>query len=460
MRDKMNIVLKEHHKKLLEVFFYNSYDGIYITDKEGNLILTNPATINLLDTSYEELIGNKVQDIISRGYYDGSPALESAKTGKVITGLVQVPNGTQIMSTSRPIFNENGEIELIITNCRPLNCIEEFYKKLNTERNTNIKVNTDQLDTHLIFKSKIMKDLISNIKMLSKTDTTIIIYGRSGTGKSVLAKFIHENSNRVSNQFVEINCAAIPENLMESELFGYEKGAFTGANKNGKLGLFEIADGGIIFLDEIGEMPLALQAKLLKVLDSGYIRRVGGTLYHKVNVRIIVATNKDLKKLVENKAFREDLFYRLNVIPITVPSLKERKEDIINISLQFLDELNNKYHYKKTLSDNTMNTFLNYPWPGNIRQLRNVIERLYITTIDSNIDVTSIANITEHETLNIGDTESINSENFSGTLKDYMSQKESEYIFRIIEECNGSITEASKKLGIHRTALHKKIKKV
>ncbi len=465
-----NHVLKEYKKTLLETFFENSYDGIFITDKDGKLILANDTIMQLLETKSEEIIGYNVQDIISKGYYDKSPALESTKTGKIATDIVKTPGGVEILSTSRPIFNENGQLELVVTNCRPLNYIKKIYDELNTIRKNRHIDNTSKNSKALIFKSNVMKNILAQLELISRSDSSVMIYGESGTGKSVLAKYIHENSPRFKQQFVEINCAAIPEHLIESELFGYEKGAFTGANTKGKLGLFEIADEGTIFLDEIAEMPLSLQSKLLKVLDSSYIRRVGGTADHKINVRVIAATNKDLKELVQRKSFREDLYYRLNVVPIYLPPLRKRKEDIKPLLDDFLKYFNNKFNFNKSFSPKSIETFLNYPWPGNIRELRNVIERLIITSADSLIDINSLSDNNSlsdtskstENTINQSSTKylyDLSNETLTGTLKEVVSRVEHNYINKTIEECQGCMTDAAKKLGVHRTLLYKKLEK-
>ena len=470
MEDNRHESLNYEQIKLLETFFMNSHDGIFIVSKEGEVLLANPAILNLLGSSYEELVGIKVTQILEAGIYKGSPALEVYKTKKPFTGLVKARNGTEIMSTSKPVFNKDNELELIITNCRPLSVIESFYKQYNIHglnKKNQTEPYTPNLEREFIYGSPTMQQLMKEIALIAHTDSTIIIYGQTGTGKGLIARYIHEKSPRRNGKFIEINCAAIPENLIESELFGYEKGAFTGANSNGKLGLFEIAHGGTIFLDEIGEMPLHLQTKLLKVLDAGYILRLGGTVYHKVNARVIVATNKNLKKLVKEGKFREDLYYRLNVFPITVPSLRDRKEDIPLLSQKILEELNYKYNTQKRINQETIIIFENYDWPGNVRQLRNIIERLYILCGDDELNLKSSTirlddyDIYDDKTSAEEKGEIAKSRDpnqyMELPLKEYMNQMEKYYIEKILQQCGGSVAEASKKIGIHRTSLYKKL---
>ena len=453
--------LKDYKETLLRAFFENSYDGIFITDKDAKLILANPSVVNLLKTTAENIIGNSLQAIMSKGYYDNYPALESTKTGRIITDIVRTPHGTELISTSRPIYDEYGDLELVVTNCRPLNCIDKFYNSLNRKRKRKgLKQDKAKSEKNsLIFESEIMERLIEKLILIAKSDSSTVVYGESGTGKSILAKYIHQNSRRSDYPFVDINCAAIPASLIESELFGYEKGAFTGASSKGKLGLFEIADEGTIFLDEIAEMPLALQAKLLKVLDTSYIRRVGGTTDHKVNVRIIAATNKNLKELVEEKLFREDLYYRLNVVPLYLPPLRKRKEDIRALANKFLKEFNEQYNCEKTFSPKTIETFMNYSWPGNIRELKNIIERLIITTTSPLIDINSLQDSVHDESYVSDEIKDDSSIKLTGTLRDVVNRIEHYYINKTIDECDGSITAAARKLDIHRTLIYKKLKK-
>ncbi len=455
--------------QLLETFFMNSTDGIYIVDKSGRVLLANPSILEYLGASYEELVGIKLDNIIQSGVYRGSPVLETIKTKKVFTGLVKARNGAEIMSTSKPVFNEKGELELVITNCRPLRIIDSFYKQYYGDRIVK-KKNIEEpfrprLEKELAYQSPKMQRLMKVVNAVADTDSTVIIYGETGTGKGLIAQYLHEKSNRRNKRLVDINCAAIPENLIESELFGYEKGSFTGASAEGKLGLFEIAHEGTLFLDEIGEMPLHLQAKLLKVLDAGYVLRLGGTVYHKVNARVIVATNKNLLEMVKQGKFREDLYYRLNVFSVTMPSLRDRKDDIGILSQRIVDELNFKYSQEKSVSDKTIEKLIQFDWPGNVRQLRNIIERIYVLSKGPIIDIDSVSLLFDDEDLfkeERNDTpEPAGMDNFGDltckqTLKEYLEQVERNYIEGVLRECDGCVTKAAEILGVHRTSLYKK----
>lgn len=286
-----------------------------------------------------------------------------------------------------------------------------------------------------------LKDLIKTIALAD--DATVLINGESGTGKNLVARIIHNLSSRKDKPFVEINCASIPESLFESEIFGYEKGAFTDA-KGSKKGLLEIADGGTFFLDEVGELPMEVQAKFLSFLESKKFRKVGGVVEIKANVRIIASTNKDLKKLVEEKKFRQDLFYRLNVLSLRVPTLLERQNDIVEISNFFLEQYNKKYHKKLAFSEAAKKRILKYPWPGNVRELKNVIERAVILT---------------HEGMISENEFPVSTEQLCFLESEKIDDVEKQLILRAMKECGNVKQKAAEKLGISRYALLRKLKK-
>ena len=306
----------------------------------------------------------------------------------------------------------------------------------------------------IVAHSPVMKNILSMIDAIAPTDSSVVLLGASGTGKDMMARLIHDKSKRARESYISINCAAIPDNLLESELFGYEPGSFSGALHKTKIGLFEAATGGTLFLDEIGEMSMSLQAKLLRVLENHEIRRVGGVKNIHVDVRVICATNSALDDLVEQKKFRKDLYYRLSVFTITLPLLKDRKEDIILIAENFVSELNKKYNKKKTLSKDMVQALLEYDWPGNIRELRNVIERNYIITPEEDgVQCDLIQPVSPKEEMyTIGEIDQITS------LKEYMEKMESGVIEEFLKKYDGNVQKTAERLGIHRSVLYKKIK--
>jgi transcriptional regulator with PAS, ATPase and Fis domain len=305
------------------------------------------------------------------------------------------------------------------------------------------------LDT-IIGNSDRVKELKRTILRIVNTDSTVLITGESGTGKEVFANVIHEMSNRRDNNFIKINCAAIPENILEAELFGYEDGAFTGARRGGKIGKFELADQGTIFLDEIGDMSFDMQSKLLRVLQEKEIERVGGNTIKKINVRIIAATNQNLQEKIKRGEFREDLYYRLNVVALELPPLRERAEDIPLLCDYFLKKYNDKFGiYIEKIDDEAMDCLKNYSWPGNIRELENAIERAY-NLIDGN--VIKLKHLPEKIVSN-------NRPLCVGSLNKTLNEIEKQRIIDALKASGGNKSKAAKMLGINRAGLYQKLKK-
>ena len=298
------------------------------------------------------------------------------------------------MITSTPIFDDDGEVVLVETNVRDLTEICSLREMVARDKNElkqrrSLEFIKDRKVDMVVCDENTIRTLLL-ADSVTKVDSTVVLCGESGVGKEVFAKYIRDNSNRKDEPYVRVNCGAIPENLIESELFGYEKGAFTGANKNGKIGLFEMADHGTIFLDEIGELPLNMQVKLLRVLQEQEIERIGGTKPIKIDVRVIAATNRKLEKMIEEKTFREDLYYRLMVFPINIPPLRERKKDIEPLVNSFLKELNARYKENKHFAESCITILENYQWPGNVRELKNIVERAFIISNSDEITTESI----------------------------------------------------------------------
>ena len=344
---------------------------------------------------------------------------------------------------------------------KPFN-LEEIYLSIsrivgngNYELETDLlEVNEQTVNNYLITKSASMQHLQKLLNQVASSNATVILYGETGTGKEIASRTIHGLSGRKDKSFIKVNCAAIPDALLESELFGYEKGAFTGAVTK-KPGRFELADGGSIFLDEIGDMPLSIQAKLLRVLQEREFERLGGTKTIKVDVRIIAATNKNLASLVKQGAFREDLYYRLNVVPIEIPPLRKRKEDIPTLVEHFLYKSSSiSKNTPKKIANEAMQRLINYEWPGNIRELENIIERCVVVITGNLITLEDLpADIAKQD---IGNAVCLTQ---ADTLDETIDNAEKSAIIKILRECNGNRTHASEKLGISRRSLHRKITK-
>ncbi|SDM73646.1 PAS domain S-box-containing protein [Fictibacillus solisalsi] len=371
---------------LLNILDHSS-DEIFVLNGEKRILYVNQACERHYGLKPTDVIGKYNVDLFEKGYWKPSIVPEVYKRKKPCYMKQQTYIGAELMTSAIPLLNEEGEIELVVITATET----QTYKMLKAnEAGDESNTTQDEDETgRIITNSGKINRILTFCEKVAPTDSTILIQGESGTGKGVLAHFIHRISKRKSGPFLTINCAAIPEELLESELFGYSKGAFTGASNTGKPGLIEAADGGTVFLDEIGEMPLSLQAKLLQVIQDKQFIPVGGSEMKKVDIRIIAATNQDLIEMINDKRFREDLFYRLNVIDVHLPPLRERKEDIIPLTYNFLNKFNEKYRENKVISEECLNILIHYSWPGNVRQLENLIERLVVIS-DSIIQVADL----------------------------------------------------------------------
>jgi PAS domain S-box-containing protein len=364
----------------------SSVDGICINDGTGKILFVNQSSAKAIGLPSNELVGKNVQDMVSAGVFDKAVTLEVLKSKRRVSILQRTKIGKTILVTGTPIFDENGEILYVVTNDRDITELNRVKERLNDMHALTKQYHSEL--SNLQFKNYNMEGVISNSKKfrtvidaalrVAKVDSAILITGESGVGKNLIAKIIHKNSNRAAGPFIRINCSAIPDSLIESELFGYEKGAFTGAKNEGKPGLFELANEGSLFLDEIGEVSANTQVKLLHVLEENEIIRVGGTKSVKINVRVIAATNKNLENGILQNMFREDLFFRLNVLPIKIPPLRERTEDITPLVLYFQEKYQQHHKIEKKLSSEVLDILNQYSFPGNVRELANLIERLLI----------------------------------------------------------------------------------
>ncbi|MGE6716870.1 sigma-54 interaction domain-containing protein [Peribacillus frigoritolerans] len=374
--------------RALDAIIENSYDGIYITDQDGITLYTNSAIERITGIPKEYYIGKSVDQLIKRGILNASVTHKVVKLRRTVSVVQDNFAGKETLITGSPVFNAEGEIEQVVTNIRDLSDLNELMHELTkaNELNNQYKQEIEKLrkitsKEGVVFVSDKMKMIYEIAERISDIDATVLILGETGVGKDVLARNIYNRSIRSKKgDFIKINCGAIPADLLESELFGYEGGAFTGANQKGKPGMFELAESGILFLDEVGELPLQLQVKLLRALQEREIQRIGGTKPKKIDVRIIAATNRNLSEMVKSGDFREDLFYRLNVIPITIPPLRERREDILALTDLFLTKANEQYKFSKEIDSRLKEYFYQHDWPGNVRELINIVERLVVLT--------------------------------------------------------------------------------
>lgn len=362
---------------LVKILDYSS-DEIFVLDKNMKIIYVNDACKKHYGLDKEDVLGKKSVELVENGYWTPSifPEIFNKKEPFVVKQKTIL--GAELLTSAVPILNEENEVELVVTTAREM----QSYKIIKAREESLDTAEQPESPFAIITNNEKMKNVLKFSQKVALANSTILILGESGTGKSVLAQYIHENSKRKNGPFLTINCAAIPAELMESELFGYTAGAFTNASKSGKKGLIESVEGGTLFLDEIGDMPLPLQAKMLQVIQDKKFIPIGGNKEKKVNVRIIAATNKNLADMVANKTFREDLYYRLNVVDIHMPPLRERPDDIVPLTYNFLYKFNRMYEVNKLISEECLEWLTYFSWSGNVRQLENLIEKLVITSED------------------------------------------------------------------------------
>lgn len=468
--------------------FADSYVGFYVADPQAFTLKVNPAYEKIAFLPESDLVGRNLQELEEKGYFSQSVTLrvlEGVKRGDAgeVTLFQKIITGQEAVVTGKPILSADGRLNYVLTFVYNILPLENIACKLmafeSRSRSFPVAKGTDEFSSgdpsgahgvagpdlpafdsiSLIVRDPVSFAAMRQVVNAARYESPILLCGETGVGKDVIAQYIHKLCARDNDvPFVSVNCSAIPEDLLESELFGYEEGAFSGAKKGGKPGLFEEANGGTLFLNEIGEMPLKLQAKLLTVLDEGCVRRLGGSRTKRVKTRIICATNRDLLQCVERGSFRSDLYYRINVLAIRIPPIRERPRDILPLVHHFMTQLSRRYGIVKYLCPDVQDILLAYAWPGNIRELKNLVERFMVFSTSRQISVGDVppeildstdANAGTGDDLEIGD---------GMTLKEAIRR----YERRVIEQSlrkYGRTLEAASALGIDPTTLGRKLKK-
>jgi PAS domain S-box-containing protein len=432
------------------------YDGMVIVDSQGIVLGVNEAFGRIMAPEEGRLVvGEKLQPGAGQAeeqlYQLWHLVRESRKA---VTVMYQTPADREAILTGSPVFSEEGAVSQVVINIRDMTELRHLKEEAQRAAAEIQALRARHLAAapEVIRQSPAMQRVVDQALRVAAVDSTVLITGESGVGKEIIARVIHQHSPRCKGPFIEINCGAIPENLLESELFGYEKGAFTGASKEGKLGLLEVANNGTLFLDEIGDLPLGLQVKLLRFLQEQEIYRLGGRHAIKLNVRVLAATNKDLARMVREKTFREDLYYRLNVVPIRIPPLRERREDILPLARYFLERFNHKYGTAKRLSYAACKVLEAYSWPGNVRELQNAMERVVIMGEGDLIQPEHLPLEFQEEP---GDTGKALHLRRLLPLHEAREQVERQLITLALEQ-HGSLRRAARALGIsHSTLLRK-----
>lgn len=431
-----------------------SYDGLCVIDKDGTGLYMNQAAATICNYSPYEFVGRNIQEALQKGEISDSVALLVARKGRVITQIINI-RGVDVLITGTPIFDDAGELSKVILNVRDIYELNNLkMDELLSIALKNKPAVPDEFPTeslpdldNIVAKSKAFRNVIKLILRITKVDSTVYLRGESGVGKEVIVNLLHQHSPRANQPLIKVNCSAIPAPLLEAELFGYEKGAFTGADQRGKPGLFEQANEGTILLDEIGDMPLDLQAKILRVLQEHEVTRIGGRKTIPLNIRVVSATNKDLEELVKEGKFRLDLFYRLNIVPIEIPPLRERQEDIAPLAYYFLQKKNKKYNMNVKFAPGTIHLFSDYDWPGNIREMENMIERLVVISENNEITWSDLPFIhPQHGSV------------LQKPLKKLLLEIEMKIIYEKLQQFK-TTRKTAEVLGISQSALVKKIKR-
>jgi PAS domain S-box-containing protein len=447
-------------RKELSSILENSYDGIILADGES-ILNVNASFGRITGVAPSSLVGKKIIDLDIGSHVCLAAVSELIRLTqfhkRTLTFQRRLVSGNEIFLTGNPVFDRRGKIVRVVVNIRDiteLKSLENQIKKV-TElcgEGGGWRVTGAQALEGIVAESPVMRRLLDLVLRVSRVDSTVLLEGESGVGKDVVARLIYRLSERRKKPFVSVNCGAIPESLLESEFFGYERGAFTNASQGGKAGLFEQANGGILFLDEIGELPLNLQVKLLKVIQECQCRRLGGVRELDLDLRIIAATNRNLRKMINEGKFRLDLFYRLHVVPVKIPPLRERRDDILPLALMFLHKYNRKYKVSRTLGHQLLTVLESHRWPGNVRELQNLIERLVVT---ADADILSVEHLPPSVT---GDDLTVHPFlQFRGmlNLKAAREKVEREIIQEAMAKA-GSTREAAKLMGVNHSTVVRK----
>lgn len=448
----------------LNAILSSIYDEILVVNHKGELIRFSDNVINdFWTTDLKELLGKNILDMEDQGLFTPSVTRLVLEKKKKVSIVQETRNGRKILAVGNPVFNEDNELDRVIIASRDITETTRLKSELNEMRKISEQYKQelenfrtkDQFLKKLIYRSPKMEKIIYQARKIADFSSTVLLHGESGVGKEVIAQAIHQLGNRAGNPFLKLNCGAIPENLLESELFGFVKGAFTGADKN-KDGYFKQAHMGILFLDEISEMPLHLQVKLLRVLQEQEVIPIGSTTPTKIDVQIIAATNKRLEKMVEEGTFREDLFYRLNVIPLHIPPLRERTEDISVLAFHFLQQLNERYHKNYHLTPDAINVLEFYSWPGNVRELQNIIERLVVSADEQTINAEFVSQF-----LALGYDYSKTKPLITRVIpmQEALEQVEEQLIVLAMKQYK-TTTKAAKALGISQSSVSRKYQKI
>ena len=454
-------MLAEYVEQLCDTF----RDAICVTDREGIVTLVNKRHAELTGIAREKMMGSRIQDMVQNGIFDVVLNPRIVETGQKVSSVQNLYNGRTLLLDGHPVKDATGKVAYVVTVIRDITALTELREEITAQRElleTFQNLSSEGASGNQyprVVQSPVMQRLYAEASAIAETDATVLLLGETGVGKDVVARHIHRNSLRAEAPFIKVDCGSIPENLIETELFGYVPGSFSGASKHGKAGLVEAASSGTLFLDEIGELPMTMQSRLLRVLQDWEVLRVGATVPKKVDVRVVAATNKELEREVAKGTFRSDLYYRLKVAVLNIPPLRSRRVDILPLAQSFLTFYGKKYRKSVNLSDEAKQVLQNHTWPGNVRELENLVQGLVVTCKHGLVGVRDLAGIRPLPACESSEGQYALPSIEGRSLKSIMKEVETAVIEKGMQRY-GSISELSRHFQMDRSTIFRKVKEI
>ena len=454
-------MLAEYVEQLCDTF----RDAICVTDREGIVTLVNKRHAELTGIAREKMMGSRIQDMVQNGIFDVVLNPRIVETGQKVSSVQNLYNGRTLLLDGHPVKDATGKVAYVVTVIRDITALTELREEITAQRElleTFQNLSSEGASGNQyprVVQSPVMQRLYAEASAIAETDATVLLLGETGVGKDVVARHIHRNSLRADAPFIKVDCGSIPENLIETELFGYVPGSFSGASKHGKAGLVEAASSGTLFLDEIGELPMTMQSRLLRVLQDWEVLRVGATVPKKVDVRVVAATNKELEREVAKGTFRSDLYYRLKVAVLNIPPLRSRRVDILPLAQSFLTFYGKKYRKAVNLSEEAKQVLQNHTWPGNVRELENLVQGLVVTCKHGLVGVRDLAGIRPLPACESSEGQYALPSIEGRSLKSIMKEVETAVIEKGMQRY-GSISELSRQFQMDRSTIFRKVKEI
>ena len=454
-------MLADYIEQLCDTF----RDAICVTNREGIVTLVNKRHAELTGIAREKMMGSRIQDMVQNGIFDVVLNPRIVETGQKVSSVQNLYNGRTLLLDGHPVKDATGKVAYVVTVIRDITALTELREEITAQRElleTFQNLSSEGASGNQyprVVQSPVMQRLYAEASAIAETDATVLLLGETGVGKDVVARHIHRNSLRADAPFIKVDCGSIPENLIETELFGYVPGSFSGASKHGKAGLVEAASSGTLFLDEIGELPMTMQSRLLRVLQDWEVLRVGATVPKKVDVRVVAATNKELEREVAKGTFRSDLYYRLKVAVLNIPPLRSRRVDILPLAQSFLTFYGKKYRKAVNLSEEAKQVLQNHTWPGNVRELENLVQGLVVTCKHGLVGVRDLAGIRPLPACESSEGQYALPSIEGRSLKSIMKEVETAVIEKGMQRY-GSISELSRQFQMDRSTIFRKVKEI